>query len=117
MAPERSASLDPDTERAVRAFLEKAAGHYDVTGAIVFGSRTRGRFRPDSDTDVAVLLRGRAGNFIATMLALADLAYDVLLETGIYIEPLPIWDEEWANPDAYSNPRLLRNIEREGIRL
>lgn len=42
MATERSASLPPDTERAVRAFLEKAAGHYDVTGAIVFGSRTRG---------------------------------------------------------------------------
>jgi antitoxin ChpS len=47
---------------------------------------------------------------------MADLAYDILLETGIRIQPLPIWEEEWAHPDAYSNPHLLHNIEREGIR-
>jgi hypothetical protein len=38
-------------------------------------------------------------------------------ETGIRIQPLPIWEEEWAHPEAYSNPRLLQNIEREGVRL
>ena len=109
--------LDPDTERAVRAFLAKAARQYDVTGAILFGSRARRGHRPDSDADVAVLLRGRPGEFVPTKLALADLAYDVLLGTGIRIQPLPIWEEEWAHPEAYSNPRLLQNIEREGVRL
>ena len=48
---------------------------------------------------------------------MADLAYDVLLETGIRIQPLPIWEEEWEHPEAYSNPHLLPNIAREGIRL
>lgn len=48
---------------------------------------------------------------------MADLAYDVLLETGIRIQPLPIWEEEWVHPEAYSNPRLLHNIRREGVRL
>lgn len=109
--------LDADTENAVRAFLAKAARHYDVTGAILFGSRARHGHRPDSDADVAVLLRGRPGEFVPTKLAMADLAYDVLLETGIRIQPLPIWDEEWEHPEAYSNPRLLHNIEREGVRL
>jgi len=53
--------LDADTEHAVRAFLAKAARQYDVTGAILFGSRARHGYRPDSDADVAVLLRGQPG--------------------------------------------------------
>ncbi|MEO8716643.1 MAG: nucleotidyltransferase domain-containing protein [Burkholderiales bacterium] len=113
----RNDALDPDTEHAVRTFLQKAAGRYDVAGAFLFGSRARRGHRPDSDADVAVLLRGRPGRFAATKLALADLAYDVLLETGIRIQPLPVWEEEWAHPEAYSNPRLLHNIRREGVRL
>jgi predicted nucleotidyltransferase len=111
------ADIDYETERAVRAFIKKVAGHYDLVGAILFGSRARKSHRPDSDADVAMLLYGRPGKFVATKLAMADLAYDVLLETGIRIQPLPIWEEEWAHPEAYSNPRLLHNIEREGIRL
>ena len=45
----------------------------------------------------------------------ADIAFDVLLETSIYIQPLPIWEDEWAHPEKHSNPRLLENIQREGI--
>ncbi len=67
--------------------------------------------------DVAVLLKGVPGKFIATKLAMDDLAYEVLLETGIRISPLPIWSEEWAYPENYSNPSLITNIQREGIRL
>ncbi|MHB8253386.1 MAG: nucleotidyltransferase domain-containing protein [Acidiferrobacter sp.] len=93
------------------------ASRYDVIGAILFGSRARKSHRPDSDADVAVLLHGQAGKFVATKLAMGDLAYDVLLHTGIRIQPLPIWEDEWSRPEAYSNPRLLINIEREGIRL
>jgi predicted nucleotidyltransferase len=110
-------SLDPATELAARAFLEKIAGRYAVTGAFVFGSRARRNHRPDSDADVAVLLRGGPERFAATMLAMADIAYDVLLDTGIHVQPLAIWEEEWAHPEAYSNPRLLHNIAREGVRL
>jgi len=109
--------LDPDTERAARAFLAKAARQYDVAGAILFGSRARGDFRSGSDADVAVLLRGAPGEFVPTKLAMADLAYDVLLETGIRIQPLPVWEDEWAHPETYSNPRLLHNIQLEGVRL
>jgi predicted nucleotidyltransferase len=111
------ADIDIETERAARAFIEKLAGQYELAGAILFGSRARKSHRPGSDADVAVLLHGHPGKFVATKLAMADLAYDVLLETGIRIQPLPIWEEEWAHPETYSNPRLLHNIEREGIRL
>lgn len=50
-----------------------------------------------------------------TSLELADIAFDVLLETTIYIAPLPIWEHEWEHPETHSNPRLLDNIRREGL--
>ncbi len=109
------ADIDTETEQAARAFIAKVAGQYDLAGAILFGSRARKSHRPDSDADIAVLLHGHSGKFISTKLAMADIAYDVLLETGIRIQPLPIWEGEWAHPEAYSNPSLLHNIEREGI--
>lgn len=109
--------IDLDTEKAVRRFLALIAGRYDMAGAIVFGSRARGTHRPDSDADVAVLLSGEHQRFLTTKLAMADVAFDVLLETGINISPLPVWLDEWEHPDNYSNPALLKNIASEGFRL
>ena len=110
------ADIDENTAHATRAFIEKVASRYDLVGAILFGSRARKSYRSDSDADVAVLLHGRPGKFVATKPAMADLAYEVLLDTGTRIQPLPIWEDEWEHPDAYSNPGLLQNIDREGIR-
>lgn len=109
--------IDHDTQEAVRRFLALISVHYDVDHAIVYGSRARGTHRPDSDADVAVLLNGEHQRVLPTTLAMADVAYDVLLETGINISPLPIWMDEWEHPENYSNPALLRNIDREGVRL
>jgi len=109
--------IDRNTEEAARRFLGLIASRYDVVGAIVFGSRARGTHRPDSDADVAVLLRGEHRRFLTTKLAMADVAFDVLLETGVLISPLPVWLDEWEHPENYSNPALLHNIDREGVRL
>ncbi|MCP4695701.1 MAG: DNA polymerase III subunit beta [Gammaproteobacteria bacterium] len=110
-------NIDPDTMKAANAFLGRISAQYPMSAAILFGSRVRGGFRPYSDADIAVLLHGRPGKFLVTKLAMADIAYDVLLETGIRVQPFPIWEEEWAHPESYSNPHLLRNIEREGVHL
>jgi predicted nucleotidyltransferase len=107
--------IDHETEKAVRRFLAMIAGRYDMAEAIVYGSRARGTHRPDSDVDVAVLLRGEHQRFLTVKLDMADVAFDVLLETGSLISPLPIWLNEWEHPENYSNPALLRNIDREGI--
>ena len=109
--------LDAETERAARLFVARVSSQYEVVGAVVFGSRARRSHRPDSDTDIAILLRGKRGPFLGTKLALADIAFDVLLETGILIQPLPVWEDDWEDPDHAANPRLIRNIAREGIRL
>ncbi len=109
--------LDQSTETAVRRFLALIAGRYEMAGAIVYGSRARGTRHPDSDADVAALLSGVHQRLLTTTLAMADVAYDVLLETGINISPLPVWLDEWEHPEAYPNTALLQNIAREGIRL
>ncbi|HMW24332.1 MAG TPA: nucleotidyltransferase domain-containing protein [Burkholderiaceae bacterium] len=114
----RSTRLDPATLDATRRFRQRLDRDFDVAGVIVFGSRARSTHRPDSDADVAVLLRGAHERpFLATKLALSDVAYDVLLDTGVNISPLPIWMDEWEHPDDYANPQLLKNIAREGVRV
>jgi predicted nucleotidyltransferase len=101
----------------VQAFLQRLRGAYDVEQAILFGSRARGDHRPDSDLDLAVVLKGERGNFIDTKLDMAGIAFDVLLETGILVQPLPMWGDDLAHPERFINPALIRNIAAEGIRL
>lgn len=109
--------IDAKTAHAARLFVSSLAGRFPVRTAILFGSRARGGFRSDSDADIAILLNGPHRPFLDTKLALADIAYDVLLETGIHIQPLPLWQEEWDHPETFSNPRLIESIRREGIPL
>jgi len=113
----QTVALDADTERAAKLFIHRISRLYDMAGAIVFGSRARKTHRPDSDMDVAVLLQGPHQRFLPTKLAMADVAFDVLLETGINISPLPVWLDEWEHPETYSNPKLLKNIANEGVLL
>lgn len=111
------ADIDIQTANAVRTFMDRIATKFDLAGAILFGSRARHNHRPDSDADIAVILHGRRGQFLDTKLAMADIAYDVLLETGVLVHPLPVWEDEWDHPERYNNPALLLNIDREGLRL
>ena len=107
----------PAVLNAARDFERRVALAWPLQSAMLFGSQARGNADAGSDTDVAVLLQGQPGDFVATKLALDDVAYDVLLDSGIRIQPLPIWESEWAQPARYSNPRLLENIAREGFTL
>lgn len=115
--PEQVRAPSAATAAALRAFVTKVSARTDFSAAILFGSRARHSHRPDSDADVAVLLKGTPGQFVHTKFELDDLAYEVLLDTGLRIQPLPVWQSEWEYPEAYSNPDLLKNIAREGIRL
>lgn len=109
--------LDPHTVKAVEAFKVKLVQNFPIEQAILFGSRARNQHQDQSDADVAVVLQGAMGSFIDTKFAMDDLAYEVLLDTGIRIQPLPIWHDEWIQPEQYNNPRLLANIRREGFAL
>jgi antitoxin ChpS len=104
-----------DIRQAVLVFAEMIREQYEATQLILFGSRARGDYHTESDADVAVILPGNPGDFVETKLAMADLAFDTLLETGVLIQAFPVWESEWDHPAKYSNPAILRNIAREGI--
>ncbi len=110
-------TLDPDTARAARMFVDTAAKRFAVRQAWLFGSRARGDARPDSDADIALLLDGPEGAFVATKLDLDDVAYDVLLETGVHVQPLPMWTSHWNDPSRFVAPALIRAVKRDGIPL
>jgi predicted nucleotidyltransferase len=112
-----TAKLNPATSEAIRLFLERVSEKYNVSSAKLFGSRARNDARADSDFDIAVLLKGKRVNFVKTKLEMTDIAYDALLEDGIHIQALPVWEDELLHPEDYSNPYLLANIQREGIAL
>ena len=109
--------MDETTEKAVRRFLSLIEVDFPVEGAYLFGSRARGSHGPDSDVDIAVLLDGPPGPLVDTALAMTDVAYDVFLDTGTDISPLPVWLDEWEHPERYASPRLLREIAETGVRL
>jgi len=102
---------------SARVFVAAAAKRWSVKQAVLFGSRARGDGGPDSDTAVRAEHTGPPGAIADTKLALADLAFDVMLETGVLIQPLPIRESEWEAPQTHANPGLVRNIQREGIAL
>ena len=92
-------NIDPETEQAARVFLTRIQVHYDLSRAILFGSRARHDHHANSDVDIALLLRGHPGRFLATKLDMADIAYDVLLETGLRV---PI---QWVDALEVMAPR------------
>ena len=109
--------ISGNTLTAIRAFAERVAHAYPTQKAILFGSRARGTEHDESDADAAIILKGAVGPFIKSKMAMNDIAYDILLDTGIRIQPLPVWEAEWAHPENYSNPYLLKNIARNGVTL
>lgn len=108
---------DVDTERAVRAFMLRLAGRYPVQHGILYGSRARSTHRADSDADLAVVLKGERGDRSAATRDMAAIAFDVLMETGVLVEALPLWEGELKQPHLFRNPALIQNIERDGLRV
>lgn len=108
---------DENAARAARLFLAAVRGRFAVREAWLFGSRARGTARGDSDADIALVIDGPQGEFVPAKLALDDVAYDVLLETGVHIQPLPLWVSQWDDPSRFTNPGLVRAVKRDGVLL
>lgn len=102
--------------RAADMFIRRISGNFDVKEAYLFGSFARNSARDDSDVDVAVVL-GDRGNLSETILRFSDVAYDMFMETGVLVDAHPLWEDDWQNPGLSTNPHLIENIKRDGVRL
>lgn len=98
-------------------FVSRISGDHDIAEAILFGSRARLTYSPDSDADFANLLRGERQPFLPTKLAMADSAFDVFLETGVNISPLPIWLDNGSILRPIRIPLSWRTLRTKGVRL
>ncbi len=83
----------------------------------VSGSRADRSVVAESDADIAVLLRGRPMQRADAVIDMAGIAFDIMLETGVLVDAIPFWEEEWDQPELFSNPALIENIRRHGVRL
>jgi predicted nucleotidyltransferase len=102
-------SQDPVLRR-FRAALAKTYGDR-LERAVLFGSRARGDFRPDSDYDIAVFIRD-SDPWFDEVVRLADLGTDILIDTGAVISAKPF------PPEAYdARLPLMTAIRGEGLDL
>jgi hypothetical protein len=40
-----------------------------------------------------------------------------MMETGVMVQAVPLWESELKRPETFSNPALIENIRRDGLRL
>ena len=106
---------DAETVLAIRTFMGRVQGRYPAVYGLLYGSRARGTHGPESDADLAVILRGERGDRKSAALDMAGMAFEVLLETGVLVEALPLWEDELREPGSFSNPALIETIRREGL--
>ena len=63
--------------------------------------------------DEDIIGQGEAKKKVA--IAMRNRFRRMLLDDDLLISPLPLWRQEWENPDQYNNPFLIFNIKREGV--
>jgi predicted nucleotidyltransferase len=109
--PEIAALLAELKRRLERRFGERFVALY------LFGSRARGDHDPDSDVDVAVILDQKLPQSFEVTDRIIEDTYDLLLETGFYIQSWPLEKGSIEDPAAHPHPRISRAIQRDGIRI
>ncbi len=103
-------------EKIVRTFsdeLVKRAGA-EIEAIVWYGSTARGDGTPDSDIDVAVVLRNQENERLRR-LAL-DISADLSLEHDCLLMPFLISSARYQEMKQIGR-LLIRNIEKDGVRI
>lgn len=101
---------------ALESFLAAVRSHYGdrLHDVVLFGSRARGDNRPDSDVDLAIILKDGDWSFWPEQTRLIDMSFNAFMEAGLDIQAWPIAESAWETPDQHHNPRLIRAARRDG---
>jgi predicted nucleotidyltransferase len=99
-------------QKIVLARIKKQVKEIDpLADIILYGSRARGDFRPDSDWDILILVNTPAD--IETEKIFRHKLYDVELDLGEAVSTYVYNKQEW-NSKYWMTP-LFKNISNEGI--
>lgn len=110
-------TCDTATLRAAETFVRLIRPKYAIRNVAIFGSRARGDHRQDSDLDLAIVLEGVPGDRSKVVCEMAGLAFDAMLESGVLVSALPLWADEFDDPQSFSRPDLIEAIKRDGVAL
>ena len=109
--PEIAALLAELERRLERRFGARFVALY------LFGSRARGDHEPDSDVDVAVVLDQEMPQPFDVTREILEETYDLLLDTGYYIQPWPLEKGSLDDPRSHPYPQISRAVLRDGARI
>ena len=73
-----------------------------------YGSRARGDHKPDSDADIAVILKGERGDRYKVSGDMAGIAFDVMMETGVMVRGCPFGKRRLRQSGKLQQSRLDR---------
>lgn len=107
-------SATHDVDSVLDSFLRRIISvRAEVVELYLYGSRSRGDHRPDSDYDVFVVLRERTR---PTVDALYDAVVDVVCETGSLVSLKIVSRGNFEKSKAAGNP-FVANVLHDGVPL
>ena len=88
-----------------------------VARVLLYGSRARGDFEPDSDADLAVVLPGEPPKKLRLTFhsEVRDKTYQARAAFNFLVSPIVVWEQSLADPDSTNNPTFYRNVLRDSI--
>ncbi len=109
------ATMTTEQRAALDAYVAAVRARYGrrLVDILVFGSRARGDAHDESDVDLAVILREGNWTFFLEKMALTDLAYQALLDTGLSIESWPVDERQWQTNDPGDLPFFIDAARRD----
>lgn len=107
--------LDAAEQDALDAFLTELQQQYpdQVQHVILFGSKSRGDFREESDVDLLIVLKNDDWRLRDRVV---DLAFDPLLEYNVVLSPKVV-GQDYYDFIARRRTPFYQNVHKDGVDL
>ncbi|WP_047133340.1 nucleotidyltransferase family protein [Candidatus Kryptonium thompsonii] len=106
--------LNKKEKQALRELKEKLTEKFPDVDIILFGSKARGDFDPESDIDLLILIEEPINSKIEE--EINSIAYEIELKYDVVFGKIIENKNFWNSPLARSMP-IHQNIDDEGIKI